>query len=130
MIKVTRIAGESFDLETKQELPKALILSNGKREYTIYIDDETAKAVVELMMESPAVSEEVKKGNGKRSSTNTRPPAPRPQVSEPVVIPVTEPAGPPPMATVGDEPEPEMDDNSGFEPGEEYNDPATGAESL
>lgn len=123
MIKVTRIAGESFDLETKQEMPKALILSNGKREYAIYVDDETAKAVVELMMESLPARAVPK--NGGSSSTNTRPTPERP------VIPVAEPElAAPEMATVGDAPETEPDDNIGMEPGEEYNDPTTGAESL
>lgn len=127
MIKVTRIAGESFDLETKEELPKALILFNGKREYPIYVDDETARAVVEMMMESVPARAVPK--NGGSSSTNTGPLAGIPEELK-KRLDSLEPKGPPPMATVGDAPEPEMDDNSGVDPGEEYNDTATGAESL
>lgn len=50
MIIVKRITGESFDLETGEQIPKTLVLSNGEREATIIIDDAAALTVVKLMV--------------------------------------------------------------------------------
>ena len=50
MIVVKRITGESYDLETGEEIPKTLVLSNGIREMAVAIDDETAVEVVKLMV--------------------------------------------------------------------------------
>jgi len=125
MIKVIRIAGESFDFETMKETPKALILSNGKSEFTLYVDDATATAVLKMMLneDAPAPS----KSNGSPANARATPVA----VPQAPQSPVAESPKAPPMATVGEEEVPEDEhDNSGFEPGEEYNDPATGAESL
>jgi len=56
MIRVVRIAGEIFDLETKKSTPKALVLSNGIRELSIHIEDDTAVAVIALMKEAELLS--------------------------------------------------------------------------
>jgi len=53
MIVVKRIAGESYDLETGQEIPKTLVLSNGHHEFGFPIDDETARSIIQFMLESP-----------------------------------------------------------------------------
>jgi hypothetical protein len=47
---VKRILGESFDLESGAKIPKALVISNGTDELNIPIDDDTAMAVVRLMV--------------------------------------------------------------------------------
>lgn len=135
MIKVTRIAGESYDFENRRETPKALILSNGKREFALYVDDATAEAVLEMMLESDTPEPK----NGKPGVVVPTPehpvmptakPAPRKTAPAPVHT-FEKPAPSPPMVEIGGAAElEEEDDNSGFEPGEEYNDPATGAESL
>jgi hypothetical protein len=132
MIKVTRIAGESYNLETRQEMPKALILSNGKREFAVYVGDDVAEAVLEMMLDSEAPA---RAGKPRVEEPTLERPVMPPQLAKPA--PKTPPARvhtfekPPPMAEIGDAPEPEEeDDNSGSEPGEEYNDPATGAGSL
>ena len=48
MIFVSRIVGESYDLQTGKELPKALVLSNGTYEHTLYVDDKTVQAIISL----------------------------------------------------------------------------------
>ena len=132
MIKVVRIAGESFDLENQREMPKALILSNGEREYSLYVSDEDAKAVLEMMLElTPMVKLEKapqEAASPKRQAAPARKPAPK--KVEPAPVHTFEKPTPPQMAEVGGAAEEEEDENSGFEPGEEYNDPATGAESV
>jgi hypothetical protein len=126
VIKVVRIAGESYDLETGAEMPKALVLSNGVREVSIHVDDSVINEVVQMMQESPsapapiAAPVEPPGGNGglelpdvdlqtPRISTTQ----PRPAVNLEAEIAAAE-------ATVAGE---------GFEPGEEYDDPGTGAAS-
>lgn len=133
MIRVIRIAGESYDLETGEELPKALILSNGLREFALHVDDETAHAVVQMMAESQEARsqktvEKAKKvsvpGNGSNPVELVRP-AHRDGLEG-----LVEDVQPPAMATVVDTPEEEPMDDEGYEPGEEYSDPATGVGSL
>jgi len=124
MIKVIRIAGESFDFETKKETPKALILSNGKTEFSLYVGDDVAAAVVRMMLESEPEGTAPSKSNG---SAVVRSPTPVPQ---PKAAVASMSAKTPQMASVVDEELASMEDNLGGDPGEEYNDPATGAESL
>lgn len=132
MIRVVRIAGESFDLENQEQLPKALILSNGKREFPLYVDDDTAKAVLEMMRES--VLERPRKVEVPSPEKPVIPNKPKPEPAVVHQFPPKKPASnkAPPMASVVDAPEPEEEEfeDAGAEPGEEYNDPATGAESL
>lgn len=129
MIKVTRIAGESFDFETRQELPKAIILSNGKREYTLYVGDEVAKDVLELMLEviTPPPSPK-KEPSPAKASSKPKASAKAPAKTQSKAPPAEEPSQF--MAAVGETFAQETDDNNSREPGEEYNDPATGVESL
>ena len=51
MIRVIRIVGESFDIDTKQETPKMIVLSNGHREVSVPVDDEAARAIVNMLLE-------------------------------------------------------------------------------
>lgn len=134
MIRVIRIAGESYDLETGEELPKALILSNGLREFALHVDDDTAHAVVQMMAESQEARsqktvEKAKRvsipGNGSNPVELIRP-AHRDGLEG-----IVQGAHSPAMATVVDAPEEEeLMDDEGYEPGEEYSDPATGVGSL
>lgn len=48
-IRVTRIMGESFDLETGHQLPKSIVLTNGVKEIPVFVDDDVALAVIEMM---------------------------------------------------------------------------------
>lgn len=121
MIRVVRLAGESFDLETGAQLPKALILSNGMREFSLHVDDETAMAVVQMMAELEALHrKKAEPGNGAKPA----PQEPELEVAQP---PVAESQLWP--STV-DAPEDEDFSEEVREPGEEYNDPATGVGSL
>ncbi len=120
MIRIVRLAGESYDLETGTQLPKALILSNGVREFALHVDDDTAMAVVHMMAEGQqaldeAVAEAKVPGNGSGEP-----------IEEPPRLREVEP---PTMASVVDD-EAEEEDSLEREPGEEYNDPATGVGSL
>lgn len=47
-VTVSRIMGESFDLLTGDTIPKAVVLSNGADEIPIYVDDETALAILAM----------------------------------------------------------------------------------
>jgi len=106
MIRVTKIVGESFDIDTKQETPKMIVLSNGRRDISTPVSDEVAQAIVTMLLEDMgdlrvAPVQEFKvpapqKGNGK----------PRPKTPK----------------------KPEFIPEDG--PGDEYDDPATGVGSL
>jgi hypothetical protein len=47
-VTVARVQGESFDLETGRAMPKALVLTNGQDEVPVYVEDDTALAVIAL----------------------------------------------------------------------------------
>lgn len=51
MIRVTKILGESYDLETGAETKKGLILSNGISEVAVEVSDEAVDRVITLMAE-------------------------------------------------------------------------------
>lgn len=53
MIKVVRIAGEAFDLETGERASKALVLSNGTDEIHVPVRDDIINAVIHLAYKSP-----------------------------------------------------------------------------
>lgn len=128
MIRVTKVLGESFDLETKEETPKALILSNGIREFQLYIDDATAMAIIAMIQEekerlsAPLEEEPVPVKKAKRKLPPEFPPEfSKPKLEDaPVEVRV---------ATVEEMPE-EAYESEDREPGEEYNDFLTGAGSL
>jgi hypothetical protein len=121
MIRVVRIAGESYDLETGATRSKELVLSNGYREVSLPVEDEAIQAVLLMMAEI-------------RGETQLREEAPEPPSAPEgnggraphVIVELVD------DILVKDEAhaayEPEMEDE--YEPGEEYNDPATGVESL
>jgi len=111
MIRVTRIAGESYDLESGRSLPKALVLSNGVRELQVFVDDEVAVQVLQLMELVEAAPVQAAK--------------PQPKIQPKAKAPAE-----PVMATIGDEEDNSNVELDGSEPGEEYSDSATGAASL
>lgn len=49
MIRVTRVIGETYDLETGRESGKLLVLTNGQDEVSIPISDEDLMAVIGLV---------------------------------------------------------------------------------
>lgn len=133
MITVTRIAGESYNLQTGEMLPKALVLSNGAKEYFLYVDEETAAAVLQLLVEDTSSVEHLPPSRFREESVEpSEQPKKEPPNKEPLRknLDLEAPAAqPPPMAVVEGAPEQEEEEYE-REPGEEYNDPATGAASL
>ena len=124
MIEVVRITGESFDLKSGAEIPKALVLSNGIREIHVTVGDEVVAEVVGMMAEAAGIAHEV---------GPVPPPAPPPgngdldaaveAVQQDIQRRVS--AQPAPIAQVEDAP---VDEDEG--PGEEYDDESTGVSSL
>jgi hypothetical protein len=126
VIKVVRIAGESYDLETGSELSKAIVLSNGAREISIHVDDNIIGEIVQMMTEAqggtlpmgpskPQVPQPTG-GNGGLEPPDVKSPSPplvKPKVKLEAELAAAE------AAVSGEE----------FEPGEEYDDPGTGAAS-
>ena len=59
MITLIKIVGESFDFRTNTQTTKAIVLSNGKREVSVYVSDEEALALVSMLAdEVPATEKE------------------------------------------------------------------------
>ena len=114
MIVVARIVGEGIDLASGSETPKSLVLSNGQREITLQVDDETIQEVIRMASESGAIA-------------MSAPPYPEPTVVPPhVEVPhIEEPALAPPAMSLDDE-----EDVTSDGAGDEYDDPATGVASI
>jgi len=51
MIRVKRVIGESIDLETGVATGKGIVLTNGKSEIVIEVDDAAINAIMHLMVE-------------------------------------------------------------------------------
>lgn len=128
MIRVVRIAGEGYDLDTGEAHPKSLVLTNGYREVFLPVDDQAVHAVLEMVAEVAAV--ELKKapeGNGglheheleKAMAAETHE-----GIKDSVAVKLREGCRPV-LGELPDEPVEEL-----YEPGEEYSDPATGVGSL
>jgi len=49
MITVSKVLGESFDLETREEKGKCLVLTNGRDEVLVSVTDDDIKQVLKLM---------------------------------------------------------------------------------
>jgi len=127
MLKVVKIIEGGIDLETQEELPRSLIVSNGRREVTVPANDNVIREVVELlaeMVDAPLdVSMEAKMRVNSQpvsgSTTPRPPPSPRPVSKSPSPFESDEERG-----------SQTPFDDEGFEPGEEFNDGGTGAGSL
>jgi len=52
VIRVIRIVGESYDLESGQKLANGIILSNGVSEFMLHVDDEVIIRLLEMQKES------------------------------------------------------------------------------
>jgi hypothetical protein len=129
MLKVVKITEGGIDLETKAKLPRALVISNGHREVDVPANDIVISEVIALLAENGgprAVQEHVTLDDASRYA---EPRSPRRNVVRPPPSPqpVYE-AGPSPF--VEEEEGPQMSDDDGFEPGEEFDDGGTGASSL
>lgn len=128
-ITIKKILGESFDLDTKEELPKALLLSNGQAEAVVYVDDACIEQVLLLMA---GVTPTVASTAPVRASVSAE------SINQPVQQSVRRRSPQPRKITQS-----EIDEIAaseafqkfdgaleGFDPGEVYADPDTGASSL
>ena len=107
MIKLVQITGESYDLETGKERPKAIVLSNGVRQLSIEVSDEAVKEIIQMQLE-------VAKKEPLMERMASQPPQIRPLV---------EAAPAPVLAELAETPE---DDD----PGVDYADSSTGTASI
>ena len=53
MIFVARIVGESLDLQNGQELPPAVVLSNGEQELNLYVGEQDMRRLVAMYVGTP-----------------------------------------------------------------------------
>jgi len=56
MIRVVRIAGEAFDIETGERASKAIVLSNGQDEVHVPAGDDVINAVLHLYWSAPEMT--------------------------------------------------------------------------
>lgn len=112
MLRVIKIIEGGIDLQSKEQLPRSLVISNGVTEAAIPVSDSDIEKVIELYVESEGI--------------------PQPVVS-PSSVERRLPSSPTPVRKAFEtfEPEkPEMIEDAGFEPGEDCFDRGTGVESL
>jgi hypothetical protein len=117
MIKISRIAGESYELETGKRFPKAIVLTNGIREVAIHVPDEIVTQLLQMEAESSGNPQNVAPRGPSQIEDDD---VDRRELSVPV------------SHTLEDQ---MSSDEEDFEPaerevGEEYNDPDTGAASI
>lgn len=128
MIRVTRIVGESFDLESGEEKSKAIMLSNGHRELLVHVSDGVIDSLLRMTAEAlPPDAPQVPSGNG---SGVPQPPAK--VLSQEEMDSALETQG----TDLDFKTDPVFEDVPAFAPepefeaGEEYDDPSTGTPSL
>ena len=114
MLTITKFIEGGFDLITKQELPKSIVVSNGKRELVIPITEAQLKELVAMFVDDSSFAYTSSQADLMASPESK---SERIQMFEP------------PESQVSDEeiPGDQMED---FEPGEEYSDSGTGVASL
>jgi hypothetical protein len=128
MIRITRVVGESFDLETKTETPKALVLSNGIREFHLYVDDDTALSIIAMIQETGEASSKP----ALVTAFSFTPDKPGYYVAgRSPLLDQSAKSALPALASVEELPEVAQGAEGGDQgPGDEYNDVLTGAGSL
>ena len=120
MLRVTAILEGGLDLEKGEEIPRSIVVTNGKRTVTIPVPDHKVKEMVDMFAEEL----------GTKAPPDAEPsaPAPAPKApARPTKVPETkalfevETEAPPSMPVI---------EEAGFEPGEEYEESGTGVASL
>jgi len=139
MLRVTKILEGGIDLTTQEQLPRSIVISNGRREVVIQVQEDTIGEIVEMLQDDLSRSET-------KESDASRGVAPPPKRPDPFMeqmvanIPVDRFKMPEPEVQVEqeqevqdyDEPPPpaQQQQDDGFEPGEAYDDVGTGVSSL
>jgi len=121
MLRVTKIIEGGINLETQEELSRSIVISNGRRDVHVPVNDNVIRELVALFSE-----------NGVAVPAPASAPVPQVRRPPPSPRPVASPTLPfdegPPDPTFGLENQPAEDE--GFEPGEEFADGSTGVGSL
>jgi len=128
-LQITRIIEGGIDLLSGQELPQSIVVSNGAREVIVPVSQEVLKEVVVLYAEAESAPE----NRQERSGFFTPEEEYQPEISntpttrkKPRLVPAPET----PQKEIRDEAVSSDTLDEKFEPGEEYNDAATGVGSL
>ena len=112
-IYVSRIVGDSFDLQTGKEISSGIELSNGIRTVSIPVSPDKVKAVIELYIELQAGTKKARAVPTSMSGKEAAEDEPEAQEAFPVPL----------MAVMPTEPTMLVSDNL-------YQDPDTGTESI
>ena len=122
MLRVTKIIEGGIDLTSGEQIEQGMVISNGYREVSVPVPQSELEKVVRLYVE--AVEANVATATPPKVSIvpeTEAPPAPRPK-SVKLAPAAPEYEAPPPST--------DIDDDSGLEPGEAYDDSGTGVGSL
>lgn len=143
MILIKRIVGESLDLETGEEISRGLLLTNGISEVVVPVDDEFLKTVILLMHEmrgGPPMPEAQPVQETPAPSAVVKNNVPTPQKVPATVAPFVMEPRPDVMEEhlasgavadfMGDLESGDFAPEEDFDPGETYEDPDTGVDSI
>jgi hypothetical protein len=116
MLKVVKIIEGGIDLETREELPRSIVISDGQREVLVPVNDNVIRELGSLLA-----------GNSGSGPVRSR--------TKPKNAPLAQsrPVSPQPVAAAIEDPfgaEAELPPDEDFEPGEEFSDSGTGASSI
>jgi hypothetical protein len=126
MLRVVSIIEGGLDLEKNQEIPRSIVVSNGKQSVTVPVPDSVVQELVDLLASEVGAAPTVKPAplatrvKIEKSKLETQ------QLFEPELL-TSNPAG---FETDDFSPALAVEDDSMFEPGEEYDDGGTGVSSL
>jgi len=129
MITITKIQGESYDVNTGQEMGRALVITNGISTATIEVPDAAVETVVQLIVELQQRHQQPAQDFGIRKEAEPSRAVPSKANGSRVRSPMREAL--PSQARDYFESALSGDVNEeNFEPGETYDDPDTGVSSL
>lgn len=126
MLKVTKIIEGGIDLETNQELPRTIVVSNGHREVNIPANDNVIRQLIRLFAENSEPQDRITLEGASHYVEPTTPPST--DVSRTSLSP--QPVNTAPSLFDDPKEEPSEIEDGDFEPGEAFNDGGTGAGSL
>ncbi len=112
MLKVIKIIEGGINLETQEELPRSIVISNGQKEVLVAVNDNVIRELIGLLSSNGAPA------RAEPAPLLRRPP-PSPRPAEAQMFSLEEPDS-------GDT----VFGDDGFEPGEEFFDSGTGVSSL
>jgi hypothetical protein len=138
MLQVTKIIEGGIDLTSGEKIDQGIVIHNGIQEVTIPISQQSLESIVLMYAQMVEIAEQ--KGNGGiplspedrktvQGWVDNAPPQMRPVERAPVP-PHPRPVPPAPPPEDASPPSSDIDEEDGFEPGEDYADSGTGVGSL